>query len=105
MVNLDYLYNPAAAKKSFTENYFVDKKLDFQVIENGMILPRQNKDDNGNFSAAGFGGIVDSDGQFIKGSYVTCAAKGTYTPPQNRFNIAHRQSYISEFLATFGDIA
>ena len=46
MVNLDYLYNPAAAKKYFDKNYFIDKKLGFSVIENGMILPYKKTVDN-----------------------------------------------------------
>ena len=41
MVNLDYLYNPAAAKPIFDKNYFVDKKLGFQVIEKGTMLPHK----------------------------------------------------------------
>ena len=32
MVNLDYLYNPEAAKPYFNKDYFLEKKLGFQVI-------------------------------------------------------------------------
>ena len=82
MVNLDYLYNPAAAKPIFDKNHFVDKKLGFQVIERGTIIPHKNVSDNGKWTW-GKGGIINSNGEFIKDSVF--GVKETYTLPQNRF--------------------
>ena len=65
MVNLDYLYNPAAAKPIFDKNYFVDKKLGFQVIEKGTMLPHKDVYVNGKWTW-GKGGIVDSNGNFVQ---------------------------------------
>ncbi len=82
MVNFDYLYNPAAAKSLFNRNYFVDKKLGFQVIENGTILPYKKMiDDKSTKDGWGFGGILDSSGNFIKSSHVQDGAGESYTPP------------------------
>ena len=106
MVNLDYLYNPDAAKKILSENHFVEKNLSFRVIENGMILPRKTRNDDGTLiSVVGRGGIIDSNGQFIKSSFVNYVTGGAYTPPKNQFYIALKPSFISWFLATFGVIA
>ena len=44
MINLDYLYNPDAAKNILNKNYFVDKKLGFKIIEKGTILPHRNQE-------------------------------------------------------------
>lgn len=81
MVNLDYLYNPAAAKPHFNKNYFLDKKLGFQVIEQGTILPYKNTPVGGLIGA--LGGIVDSNGKFVKGSFVgPSVSNKAYTPPR-----------------------
>ena len=86
MVNLDYLYNPDAAKKILSENHFVEKNLSFRVIENGMILPRKTRNDDGTLiSVVGRGGIIDSNGQFIKSSFVNYVTGGAYTPPRINF--------------------
>lgn len=83
MVNLDYLYNPAAAKPHFDKNYFVDKKLGFQVIEHGTILPyKKTIEGRTTPDGWGFGGIVDSKGEFIKSSHVVCGAGSIYAPPR-----------------------
>ena len=80
MVNLDYLYNPDAAKAYFGKNYFVDKKLGFQVIEKGMILPHKDVWVNGKWTL-GKGGIVNSNGEFINDSFIHPQISGAYTPP------------------------
>lgn len=71
MVNVDYLYKPDAVRGIFKTNYFSKKKLSFQVIENGTIIPHQ-RFFNGSFGMGtlGFGGIVDSNGKYIKQSHV-----------------------------------
>ena len=102
MVNLDYLYNPEAAKPLFDKNYFVDKKLGFQVIENGTILPY--KDDGLGGLAGALGGISDHTGKFIKSSFVMDIRRDGrgYTPPQNLFKKATILSYTSDIFIPFG---
>lgn len=79
MVNIDYLYNPDAVKSNFDKNYFLDKKLGFQIIEHGMILPYKNTSDQ----SWGAGGIVDNMGNHIKDSFVHASlVSKTYTPPR-----------------------
>ena len=103
MTNIDYLYNPEAAKPVFEKNYFIDKKLGFQVIEHGTVLPYKN-------SVEGLiipgGGLIDSKGSFIKGSsFRSSVVNGAYTPPQNQFNTDPKQSFISDFSFLYGDIS
>lgn len=100
MVNLDYLYNPEAVKSRFNKNYFLDKKLSFQIIENGMILPHKKSD----VSWFGLGGIIDGNGKFIKNSTVWQRDDKSYTPPQNQFNIALKLSFTLTFFFLYGDI-
>ena len=83
MVNPDYLYDPEAAKPYFAKNYFIDKKLSFQVIENGTILPHTIMPERGNgFWSKNLGGIANIKGEFIKESYVHCGVGDIYTPPR-----------------------
>ena len=106
MVNFDYLYKPEAAKAHFAVNHFLEKKLDFKVIENGMILPHKNsipglprKD------WFGFGGIVDSNGEFIKESSVHTGVGAGYTPSPE--SIKHRPEtviYLTIFLNVWGHV-
>ena len=84
MVNLDYLYNPDRAKPFFDKNYFLDKKLGFQVIENGTILPHKKVSIPGKWHF-GLGGIVDSQSNYIKDSSLHHGIGGAYTPPMNQF--------------------
>ena len=100
MTNLDYLYNPEAAKDAFSESYFIDKKLGFQVIENGMILPHKSVNIPGHF---GLGGIADSDGNFIESSSLHYGTGGTYTPPPK--SIKHSSEtviYLAFFYRVWG---
>ena len=103
MVNLDYLYNPEGAKKFFNKNYFLDKKLGFQVIENGTILPYKHFID-GKTTADwwGYGGIIDGNGEYIKNSHVLYGAGGIYYPPPNQFNAVLKPSFISECFTPLG---
>lgn len=82
MTNFDYLYNPAVAKGIFDKNYFVDKKLGFQVIEHGMILPHSHIGDDGKKTGLGYCGIVDSNGEYEKKSFIHYGIGGKYTPPR-----------------------
>ena len=81
MVNLDYLYKPVVAKPYFEKNYLIDRKLSFRVVENGTILPQTSHTVNGKWTW-GKGGIVDSNGSFIKGTFIKSELNGFYTPPQ-----------------------
>ena len=102
MTNLDYLYNPAAAKPYFDKNHFVDKKLGFQIIENGTVLTY--KDDGRGGLMGALGGIVDSEGKFIGSSYVMgTTADRKYTPPQSQLVTAPKPSFISDIFILFGD--
>ena len=90
MVNLDYLYNPNAAKKTFDKNVFVEKELGFQIIERGMVLPHKDVKVNGNWTW-GSGGLVDSNDDFIKGSATKSDVGKAYTPPQNQLSTVLKQ--------------
>ena len=104
MVNLDYLYNPEAAKKILTRNHFVDKKLGFQVIEHGMIFPHKLYPCKGwNW---GGGGVYDENGQFVKDSYESYGAASNYPRPAKE-EIQHRSEtviYLNVFPSTWGNV-
>jgi len=94
LANLDYLYNPDAAKAHFSVNYVSAKKLGFQVIEHGTILPHKDVIQNGQWTF-GKGGIVDSKGKFFPGSAARNGVlNGSYTPPMNQFNTVPKLSFI-----------
>ena len=78
MTNLDYLYNPDAAKGYFGHNFFVDKNLNFRIIPHATTLPFVNITVNG--TALGFGGLVDKRGEFVKGGSFCSTA---YTPNED----------------------
>ncbi len=78
MVNIDYLYNPDAAKAHFSKNCFVKKELGFQVIENGMIIP--HKQGISGYEFWGGGGIVDGKGQHLSNSFVHQGWGTSYVP-------------------------
>ena len=64
MVNIDYLYNPEATKSSFEKDYFVNKKLGFQVIENSIGLSRKMTFEGQPKNYPGLAGIIDANGKF-----------------------------------------
>lgn len=101
MVNLDYLYNPDAAKNVFGKNFFVDKKLSFSVIENGLILPHKIQTVGQLSTKKSFGGIVNDNGEFIGQSYVFDGKifDGSYIPPPpSRYSIQLRNGYLFKHL-------
>ena len=100
MINLDYLYNPAAAKEAFDKNYFLNKKLGFQVIEHGMILPHKSVNIPGKWHF-GQGGIVDKDGSYIESSSLHHGVGEAYTPPKE--SILHSSETVI-YLAMFYQI-
>ena len=105
MTNFEHLYNPDAGKIHIETNRFFDKKLGFQVIEHGTILPYKKLID-GKTTADywGFGGIVDKNGEFVKSSFVHYGAGSSYTPPPNQFNTAIKPLFISECFTAHGDM-
>jgi hypothetical protein len=88
VTNFDYLYNPTAAKGIFDKDYFIDKKLGFQVIEHGMILPHKVIETKTAVERLGCGGVVRENGEYIKESFIHHGIGGAYTPPQNQLSIA-----------------
>ncbi|MBQ3434709.1 MAG: hypothetical protein IJG24_06665, partial [Selenomonadaceae bacterium] len=71
MINLDYLYNPAVTKDDdlFSIDHFDDKKLTFQIIDKGMILPHKAiVDGKPTADGWGYGGLVDGNGEYIASS-------------------------------------
>lgn len=104
MVNLDYLYNPEPVRKFFNTNLFSDRKLGFQIIENGMILPHKDVYVGGRWTW-GKGGIVDSEGNYLKNSHVHYGIGGAYTPPlQEIKHSSEAVIYLGLFYPTWGHI-
>lgn len=103
MVNIDYLYNPDAVKDSFNKNYFLDKKLGFQVIEHGTILPYQRIiDGKSTTDGWGYGGIVDNEGKFVKSSHVVYGVGSYYTPQEPIQRSPETVIYLGMFHSTWG---
>ena len=102
MTNLDYLYNPDAAKPSFEKNYFVDKKLGFQVIEHGTILPYKSTPLGGLKGA--LGGIVDNKGKFIRGSFVQPLYENKGYTPESIQHSSKTVIYIGYFFPVWGHV-
>lgn len=104
MINLNYLYNPDAAKPHFEKNYLLDKKLGFSVIEHGTILPyKKTIDGKTTPDSWGYGGIVDSKGKFITSSHVQQGIGSFYIPPQESVNHSSETViYLGMFHSTWG---
>ena len=102
MVNLDYLYNPAAAKEIFAKNFFVDRKSGFSVIENGTVLP--HKSDIPGQGIWGGGGIVDGNGEYISNSFVHYGWGTAYTPHPMQFNVVLKLLFIWDSFFPCGDM-
>ncbi len=78
MVNFNGLYNKEIFGDKLNQgNYFPDKKLHFKIIENGTILPHKQLI---GVDGVGFGGIIDSRGNFVEESFLNPNADGAYTP-------------------------
>lgn len=104
MVNLDYLYNPAATKPIFDRDYFIDKKLSFQIIENGTILPYQRMvDGKRTANDWGFGGIIDRNEKLVNSTHVYAGIGLSYTPPQNQLYTVPELSFTSACFIALGD--
>ena len=94
MINLDYLYNPEAAKPHVDRSFFFDQKLGFQVIEHGTIFPAKTGVLNGKLGHI-HDGVFDSKGELLEQAELI-------SPPLNQFNTAPKPSFISECSSLFG---
>ena len=103
MINLDHLYNKDAVADFFGKNYFVDKKLHFQIIERGTLLPHKEVFVNGRWTW-GFGGIVDRKGEFIKNSFVHYGVGGAYTPTEEIQRSPQTVVYLGMFFDVWGHV-
>lgn len=65
MTNSDYLYDKNINKGYYSNNFFVDGKLGFKLINHGTIIPHI-KEDNRPQGYYGTCGVVDSQGNFYK---------------------------------------
>ena len=79
MNNFDYLCNKNAVAKNFGKNHFVDRKLNFKVLEGATVLPTKNIFVDGQWTW-GSGGLVDNCGHFVKESFIFNGAGDAYTP-------------------------
>ena len=102
MINLDYLYEPDKGKLHFARNFFVDKKLGFQVIKHGTIVPCKVQVVDG--AKKIFGGIVDNNGEYIKSSSRRYGDTGVYTPPPKQIDKFSPETvvYLGKFNSTWG---
>ena len=81
MNNLNYLYEPDIREAFLSRNLFVDKKLGFQIIKHGTIVPCTSRVVDGILKR--LGGIFDSEGKYIKSSSRRYGDSGVYTPPRS----------------------
>lgn len=78
MINFNGLYNKEFFGENLkVENHFSDKKLHFKIIENGTILPHKQLV---GVDGVGFGGIIDSQGNYVAESFLNPKNDGAYTP-------------------------
>jgi len=101
MTNIDYLYNKDAVKNLFGKDHLVDKKLHFRIIERGTVLPHKHMYVNGQWTW-GFGGIVDSKNNFVKGSSVGESGGAVYTPTEDIQRNPATVVYLGLFYPVWG---
>ena len=77
MINYDGLYNKDYYGEQLFQNHFSDKKLRFKILENATILPHKSV-----AGTAGFGGIVDANGNYVEESFVHQGITDIYTPTE-----------------------
>ena len=101
MTNLDYLYSPKGDAR-FNKKFFSDKKLGFQTIEHGIILPHKDCRVNGVWTW-GAGGIIDSAGKFITNSFVRDGVGKAYNPPKDSIvDSSETVIYLGLFFQVWG---
>ena len=94
MTNLYYLYNKDTEENYFNMNRFSDEPLGFKVIESGTIIP--NKRGKIFLDWWGTGGIFDSKGKFVEGSFPT------NTPKEKITKSAETVVYLGLFSPAWG---
>jgi len=77
LINYDGLYNKDYYGEQLFQNHFSDKKLRFKILENATILPHKSV-----AGTAGFGGIVDANGNYVEESFVHQGITDIYTPTE-----------------------
>lgn len=75
MIDYEGLYKPEYYGEKLFENHFSTKKLAYQVIKDGTILPIIFQDGKLNF-----GGIVDAEGNFLARSSIHIGRGNSYLP-------------------------
>ncbi|MBQ3442121.1 MAG: DUF563 domain-containing protein [Selenomonadaceae bacterium] len=100
LINFNNLYNPNITRP---QNCSLKKKLSFQVIENGTILPSKNILDGLVTTWPGFGGVVDSKGEAVKNAFSVSNNGTIYNPPFE--SIQHSSEtviYLGMFVYVWG---
>lgn len=90
-------------KTKLKKNHFVNKKLSFSIIENGMILPHKRGIPGHEFW--GGAGIVNSKGEYISNSFIHAGWGTLYTPPLE--SIQYRSEtviYLGMFYPVWGHV-
>lgn len=103
MVNYDYMYNKEFYGDSLYKNHFHNKKLHFQIIEKGTVLPHKKIDIDGKFNW-GFGGIVDEQNNFIESSSLARGTTAAYTPTEEIQYSDETVIYFSMFFNVWGHL-
>ena len=97
MINYDGLYKKDYYGDKLFENHFSAKKLRFKIFENATILPHKPV-----AGTVGFGGIVDSKGNFIEESFVHHGIKEVYTPSEEIYTNNTAVIYLGMFVHIWG---
>ena len=97
MTNYDGLYKKNYYGEKIFENHFSTKNLNFQVIENGTVLPLTFVNGKVNF-----GGIVDVEGNFVERSFIHIGAGETYIPDEEILNSSETAIYLGMMTNIWG---
>ena len=97
MVNYDGLYNKNFYGDKLNEDHFSTQKLHFRIIENATVLPFKLIPET-----AGFGGIVDEKGNYIKTSFFNASAGDAYTPNEKVTEFLTPAIYLGMFADVWG---
>ena len=98
MINYDGLYNKNFFGDKLNETHFYDKKLHFQIIKDGTILPHVDVEG----VPVGFGGIVDGKGNFVRRSPVHVGISDAYTPNEEVLESPLSVIYIGMLFHVWG---
>lgn len=99
MTNLDYLYSKDAAKNYFGKKHFVDKKIGFQTVKNGIIIPHI-KDDTTDYW--GISGVLDGEGLRHKGINTMASVQFRLPPDTQLKRSTETVIYLGLFAPAWG---